>query len=795
MISVLNCITQEHDLRLLSLSALICLLGCFTTTMLVARGQHVKAKQSIRWMMIAGFVLGCSVWSLHFVAMLAYMPDVPIAFDASLTFLSIVVAAGGAAASLVMWRTFDLSSRFVIGGVGVGLSVTAMHYLGVAAMRFSGFSFFDQSFVAASIFVSLLFGVIALFRADDLSGIARRIEVTAWLTIAICGLHFTGMTGLTIIPTSATEIVGGVDPVSLALIVSVVSVAILTSCLVAIILEKHLSQRTLKELARMRLMSDLSQEALLVHRDGVILEINSVGGRLFGCPSSEIRGKQLLDLFSADSLPGLLRRDKCAPDDRLPEEFTVEDKSGRKIVVEFSCRPIDFLGKPATAVALRDLSARKRNEARIRHLAHHDPLTGVLNRHALNDRLKHALDLATEQGTEIAVLYLDLDRFKSVNDLFGHAAGDEVLRQSIERLEATLSSADTLARVGGDEFVIVISRAISPEQTSAIASEMISSLQRPFAIEGKNVEIGVSIGLAFYPLDGTDVGSLLHAADTAMYQAKESRQGSFCFYEPSMNERLQTRRELEQELGRAISTQQLELFYQPIVNGRTGEVETYEALIRWRHPVRGMISPADFIPLAEQSGLMAQIGEWVIDTACHAASQWSAPWRVSVNVSPSQFKRSDIPAVVAAALKRYRLPPARLVVEITEAVFIADTTQAVETLSKLRALGIRLALDDFGTGYSSLSYLQLFKFDKFKIDQSFVRRLEGGAEALTIIQTIITLGHNLGLQVTVEGVETPEQALVLQGLGCDQMQGYYFGRPAPLTAKGSPVAASTQAAA
>ena len=349
-----------------------------------------------------------------------------------------------------------------------------------------------------------------------------------------------------------------------------------------------------------------------------------------------------------------------------------------------------------------------------------------------------------------------------------------------------MAPSDLLARVGGDEFVAVVIRPSSLDAISRLAANVAASLRVPFKLDGQTVEIAASVGIALYPTDGRHGEELLRAADTAMYQAKADRRGSFCFFQPEMTQKLQARRELEQELASAIRLDQLELFYQPMVNGRNGSIETYEALIRWRHPVKGMISPADFIPLAEQCGLIDSIGEWVIESACRSAANWPHPWRVSINVSPSQFAKSDIPAIVASASSRHRLAPSRLVVEITEAVFIADTARALETLSKLRDLGIRIALDDFGTGYSSLSYLQIFKFDKFKIDQSFVRRLSEGSEPVTIIKAIVNLGHNLGLQVTAEGVETMEQATLLRSLGCDQMQGYFFGRPAPLTVEGLP---------
>ena len=779
MIRVLNCITLEHDLRLLALSACICVLGCFTTAMLLARIEQIEKGLGFRWLCAASVIFGCSVWSLHFVAMLAYKPQLSIAFNLWLTLLSIVIATGGAFASFWAWRRLPPPTNILVGGLGVGLSVIGMHYTGVAAMQFSGEESFDPGLVAVSVAFSLAFGLVAMARGRDLATLRSRLELAGWLALAICGLHFTGMTALTLVPGFQGSSEGQViDDTTLAVLVGFVSLAIIVAALIATVLEQHLFQRALGDLVRMRLLSDLTQEALLIHRDRTVLELNSAGERLFGA-HRDVVGRSLLELFAADNIPALLRREQCPPADRRPEEFEIVTADGVHVPVEFSCRVIDFMGAPATAVALRDLSDRKRDGERIRYLAHHDALTGLPNRYSLGTRLQLALDLANEQNWSVAVIYLDLDRFKPVNDLLGHAAGDLLLIESAKRITPLLRPADTLARIGGDEFVVIVANAASPETTLALASAITQALRTPFDIEGQRVEIGVSAGVAMYPSDGREAEVLLRAADTAMYQAKEDRGGGVRFFKSSMNEALQVRRQLEQELAQAIERNELELFYQPMVNGRTGETETFEALIRWRHPVRGLVSPAQFIPLAEQTDLIGRIGRWVIETACAAAAQWPQPWRVSVNVSPSQFRRSDVAAIVADSLRRSGLEANRVVVEITEGVFINDAANAVSVLSQLRALGVRLALDDFGTGFSSLSYLQMFKFDKIKIDQSFVRRLEENLDSLTIIRAIVNLGHNLGLSVTAEGVETEQQFIALQGLGCDQMQGYLFARPAP----------------
>ena len=350
--------------------------------------------------------------------------------------------------------------------------------------------------------------------------------------------------------------------------------------------------------------------------------------------------------------------------------------------------------------------------------------------------------------------------------------------QVSRRIRFELQPGDLLARIGGDEFVLVLTAITQPEQVSAVATRIVDAMRRPFLIEGQSIEIGASAGIALYPDDGATPDTLMRAADIAMYRVKEEGRGAIRFYEASMNAQLQARLQLQAELAVAVERNELVLHYQPIVNGQTGELEILEALIRWYHPRHGMVSPAEFIPLAEQTGLIDQIGTWVIETACRQAASWDRPWRVAINVSPKQFHKSNVCEAIGRSLTAHALDPARLVVEVTEGILIEDTANAVVTLNRLREIGVRVALDDFGTGYSSLSYLQLFKFDKLKIDQAFVRKLGESEDALTLTRSIVNLGHNLGLQVTAEGVETSVQLAILQQLGCDQIQGYLVARPA-----------------
>lgn len=778
MLRVIGCITQQHDLRLVFLAACICALACATTLSLLTRVQSIRTPSCWKWLAAAAIVFGCGIWSLHFVAMLAFMPGMPIAYDISITIASAIVACVGAFLAFLSWR-LSRSQRVGIaaGGVLLGLTIGAMHYSGVAAIELPGRLSLAWTGVFASFAASIAFAVVALARSQSLVLRWRRVEVSGWLALAICGHHFTAMAAISIDLGQPTIRAGAVlGSGALAITVGSVSLALLVVSLMATLMEQHLSQRTVLELKRLQLLSDISQETLIIHRAGVILQVNAAGGRLFGVATGELIGRDVLSLISDADRPSVMRRASCSAADLKPEEVQVQTVTGELIPVELSCSPLDYEGKPATALALRDMSDRRRDEAQIRHLAHHDALTNLPNRFLLQERLNHALDIAGRLKSKIALLYLDLDRFKLVNDLLGHAGGDVLLIQVAKRILAELRSTDTVARVGGDEFVIVTA-VDQPNHIATLAGRLIETLARSFDIEGHQIEIGASAGIALYPEDGGNQEALMRAADTALYRAKDEKRGTFRFFEPAMNNQLQERRQLEQDLRHAIDRNELQLHYQPLVNCGTGEVDGFEALLRWNHPQRGMIPPMEFIPLAEETGLIVDIGQWALEMACHAAAKWDEPRRIAVNVSPVQFRQSDLLQVVSTTLARTGLAASRLEIEITEGILIEDSARAIAILSSLRKEGVRIALDDFGTGYSSLSYLRSFAFDHLKIDKSFIKELGQSKNAEMIVRTIIGLAHNLGLSVIAEGVETIEQLALVRDLTCDQVQGYLLGRP------------------
>ena len=413
-----------------------------------------------------------------------------------------------------------------------------------------------------------------------------------------------------------------------------------------------------------------------------------------------------------------------------------------------------------------------------RYLAEHDVLTGLPNRLLLQERLGEALLRSARYGEPGAILCLDLDRFKEVNDSLGHGIGDALLVRCAERLRACVRETDTVARLGGDEFAILQTGLEQIGDVQRLCERIVATIAEPFLLEGHEIMVTTSIGIALVPTDGRDAARLLQNADIALYRAKAVERGGFCFFETGMDEELQRRKRLEAELRAALSGGQLELNYQPQVDPSDRTIVGVEALLRWRHPERGLVPPQEFIPLAEETGLILPIGEWVLRTACVEARRWP-DLRMSVNVSAVQFRQRDLVERVAQALSAAGLEPERLELEITESILLQNTEEALATLGRLKALGVKVAMDDFGTGYSSLSYLQKFPFDKIKIDRSFVLDMHRSGEAAAIVRAIVQLGHSLGMRTCAEGVENQDQLDRLRREGCGEAQGFLFGRPSP----------------
>jgi diguanylate cyclase (GGDEF)-like protein len=456
-----------------------------------------------------------------------------------------------------------------------------------------------------------------------------------------------------------------------------------------------------------------------------------------------------------------------------PASIVTEFADGRAMVTVF--RPAPGGGFVTT---VEDITEQKRAEKRIAHIAHHDPLTGLHNRAAFSDYLATTIDETVRAGGSFAILCLDLDRFKEVNDLYGHLVGDALLREVARRLQAVADGA-FLARVGGDEFIVITVGGAQTAAVAQLAQQLRTALRGDIELAGRQLRIGLSIGIASCPADGADPESLLANADVALYRAKAEGRDAIRFFEPDMAAELRDRRELQHDLQSAVANDELRLDYQPLAR-IDGEIVGFEALVRWHHPSRGLVAPGIFIPLTEENGLIVAMGEWILRAACREAASWPNPLNISVNLSPVQFRNDDIVRLVHETLLESGLDAGRLELEITEGVLIDDFSRAVSILRRLKSLGVRIALDDFGTGYSSMSYLQAFPFDMIKIDRSFISNLDRSAQSKALLRGVIGLARGLELPVTAEGVETRAQLDVLTRAGCDLVQGFLIGRPSSI---------------
>jgi diguanylate cyclase (GGDEF)-like protein/PAS domain S-box-containing protein len=511
--------------------------------------------------------------------------------------------------------------------------------------------------------------------------------------------------------------------------------------------------------------------------------INRGAEEFYGIPRAEMIGKTAQDVFSKERQATIASNDKYLLESGRAlhiGEHPVTLRPDDRRIASTTRLPIKGEdGEPRYLLTvIQDVTEKKRDQARIERLAHYDSLTDLPNRAAFNACFASVLERAAMSDESFAVLSVDLDRFKEINDIFGHSTGDRLLRAAAGRLSATLQGA-FLARVGGDEFAVIVTESPAPTHAARLAERLIAAVADDFEIEGHRLRIGLSVGIALYPIDGVDEVSILGNADAALYRAKAEGRGSVRFFEADMDHRLRERRAVLHDLRSAIERRQLMVYYQPQAR-IDGEIIGFEALARWQHPTRGQVPPSTFIPVAEESGLILEIGEWMLHEACREAASWPSAFHVAINLSAVQFRHGDLAGLVHEVLLETGLAPGRLELEITESVLIDDLPRALAILRRLKALGVHIAMDDFGTGYSSLSNLQAFPFDKIKIDRSFISDLEVNTQAATIVRAVIALGRGLNLPVVAEGVETQAQLDFLSDEACAEVQGYLFGRPLPI---------------
>jgi diguanylate cyclase len=662
---------------LVGLSLVVAMLVSYTALRLASRVATSEGNGSRIWLGIGAIAMGVGIWSMHFVGMLAFSLPIPLAYDVQTTLGSLAVAIVTSGFALAITSGRRLTVPRLAGSAAImGTGISAMHYMGMAAITILPGIAYDPFLVAVSILIAIAASFVALWLFFQLrEGNSRlqqlkRIAAAVVMGLAISGMHYTGMAASRFASGSFCR--GGVTLENnwLAVAIGMFALGLLVVTLITAVYDAHLQSR-----ARI----------------------------------------QALRLEQAN--------------------------------------------------------------AALQHQATHDALTGLPNRLLFIDRLGREIAHAERDRHIFAVLVVDLDRFKVINDTLGHGPGDRLLIEIAQRLSSAIRSADTVARTGGDEFLLLLTDIREAADAAVIAAKIISELDKAVSISGTEVHTSASIGISVYPADGSDSDTLVAHADEAMYFAKQAGRNSFQFFRPGMSVFSRERLDLESELRRALPMKQFEVHYQPKVDVASGRMNSVEALLRWRHPTRGIVGPLEFIPIAEEAGLMLSIGEWVLREACRQARQWQReglPFlRIAVNISPIHFRQSKFLEIVRSALLDHDLEPQYLEIELTETTVMDHAENSVHILEELSRMGVIVSIDDFGTGYSSMSYLRRFPIDKLKIDRSFINDMTTNSDAASIVKAIISLAHSLRLKVVAEGVETEEQLRQLRELGCDQFQGFY----------------------
>jgi PAS domain S-box-containing protein len=560
------------------------------------------------------------------------------------------------------------------------------------------------------------------------------------------------------------------------------------------ITERKMAEQKLEEsIMRFRRLSEAGFEGIVISEQGIFVDANTRMAEMLGCAFSDLIGRKISDFVAPESMDSVLDHIRSGSEERY--ELFAKRKDGSIFPVEAQGKSLPYEGRMLRITAIRDITKRKEAEEQIRYLAYYDSLTGLPNRTFYKELVSRALLLAKRHHWTIAIIFIDLDYFKRINDTLGHDIGDQLLLTVGNLVKTCIRKSDfiarsegdelenVVARLGGDEFIVLLNEIAHAQDASRVARRILKELARPFTLAGHEVFVTASIGIALYPLDGTDAESLLKNADVAMYHAKNQGRNNYQFYTKSMNATSLQRLDLENDLRKALDRGEFLLYYQPTVDVQTRTIIGAEALVRWKHPNKGMISPGEFIPLAEETGLIVPIGEWVLRTACSQNRAWqhagNTPFRVAVNLSGRQFDQEGLIEVVSNALRDTGLDPQYLELEITESTIMKNPEKAATTLQKLKGMGICLSIDDFGTGYSSLGNLRKFPIDTLKIDRSFVMNITTDSDDAAITTAIIAMAHSLKLGVIAEGVESEDQQSFLRERACDAVQGYLFSRPVP----------------
>jgi diguanylate cyclase (GGDEF)-like protein/PAS domain S-box-containing protein len=778
MLTVYNCIVNQHDLRLVALAALICGISSFSAVNLLNHIARSTNRNRLAWLAISATSTGFGIWATHFIAMLAFTPGIPNAYSPGLSVLSLAAAIILTAIGMWVATLRGGIDHYLVGGAILGAGIATMHFVGMAAFEVQGRIVWNLLLVAVSLLAGITLAALALLVVLRRPSMPATLGGAVLLTLAICTLHFIAMAAVSIFPDSSIEISQyTIEPTSQAFAAAAASLVILVLSGAALWIDLRFRRQKL-EVDRMHGLANAAVEGLIVCDGTRIVSANDSLAKLTGMARATLTGIELGDLFDGRGVSDM------SGFGEQPQEAELRSRDGTRIPVELIARSIDYCGKPHNVVAVRDIRERKKAEQEILRLAHFDPLTGLANRRSFSSRLEAEIGSMGRghKGRHLALLLLDLDRFKEVNDLYGHGAGDAMLQRVAHCAAGVLRHGQMIARLGGDEFAIIVPSLPDPLAAGRIADAVLAALREENRLSVGGGLVSASIGIALYPSDADDPTSLISHADTALYRAKTEGKDTYRYFEASMGAEARDKRVMEHELRQAVARKEFRLVYQPQMEISSGKMIGFEALIRWQHPERGDVSPAIFIPVAEDSGAIAQIGEWVLTAACEEAARWENPLTVAVNVSAVQLHNPNFSRKVHETLLQSGLAPCRLELEITETALVKDMPRALATLRQVKSLGVRVAMDDFGTGYSSLSNLRAFPFDKIKIDGSFIKSVDKNGQVAAIVRAVLGLGRGLGLPVLAEGVETLAELKFLDAEACEIGQGYYLGRPGPIEA-------------
>ena len=771
MLSIVTSIRHDHDPGLLLLAILVCAIGAFATYSVSAYAGRLTALRRTAWMAVGIVSAGATAWAVQMIALIAYRAPARAAIVPNLAGAALVAAILLVGTGTKLALGTRTAPRRLAAGTLVGCGVVAVHYLGQLAYVAAGRTGWDAGLALPS---TIAGGIIAGIAVMAVSGTDRWSKGLAapLLLGALALLHFGGMAAIAIIPDARVALpASALFPQAVEQIVAGVTVALLALALMGMRFDLRLKAMLRHDRDRLRELADVALEGLLICEGDRIVTVNRSFELLFGTSREQLANRTPAMIFPGLNLATLPEREE--------REAEIVRDDGQRVPVRVLRSAVALGADRQTVIAVRDQRERLRTEAQIRTLAFSDPLTGLPNRTRFCDLL--SLHVATRRGngTGCSVLLIDLDRFKPVNDTLGHAAGDMLLRKVAERLTTALDEGDVVARIGGDEFA-VLHLGDDPESAGRLAGRIVQDVgDLPYMLDGNLVHVGASVGVAVAPADGGTPPDLLRNADLALYAAKADGRGAYRLFDTALDARMQAKRTMEAGLRGALAGDELELHFQPLAETGSGRITSAEALVRWRDPVRGLVPPGEFIALAEETGLILPLGEWVLRTACEEAVRWPSHMSVAINLSPVQFREPKLADMVKSALRLARLHPSRLELEITEGVVLNDDPQTLATLMEIRDMGVRISMDDFGTGYSSISYLRRFPFDKIKVDQSFVRQLPHDPESVAIVRAIITMGACLGMTTTMEGVETSELLAFATAEGCMHIQGFLISQPLP----------------